>query len=146
MEASKALLRATALPENSTATEHATSSFRPDPAASTDEDELVLRFTRIGRRLDKDWEKIVTLLLWMAKLGQSISFITIVIGEVQSHGKIPPLIEVIVSLIIKAKGVDLKVEDYAQVHNATMWMRTPDTAFLLRSFCVARHCPGCPLS
>ena len=51
MEASKALLRATALLENSTATEHATSSFRPDPAASTDEDELVLLLTRIRRRL-----------------------------------------------------------------------------------------------
>ena len=70
MEAAKALLRATGLLEKSTATEHATSSSRPDPAASTDEIFFFLGDKASENRFwlgDKDLDKIVALLMWMAQ-------------------------------------------------------------------------------
>ena len=85
MAAAKALLSATGLlkpntkrPKKSTATEHATSSSQPDPAASTDD---VSRLPLTGLQGsasddgfllgDSDLEKTVALLLWMAQDFQS---------------------------------------------------------------------------
>ena len=75
--AAKALLRATGLREKSTATEHATSSSRPDPAAFTDE--LVFFVQSKEKRFiigDTDLDKIVALLLWMAQDFLAISGIS----------------------------------------------------------------------
>ena len=75
--AAKALLRATGLREKSTATEHATSSSRPDPAAFTDE---LVFFVQGKEKLftigDTDLDKIVALLMWMAQDFLAISGIS----------------------------------------------------------------------
>ena len=85
MAAAKALLTAagllepnTKLRKTSTATERATSSSQPDPAASTDDvcvlplTGLLMSTSKLGEDLlpllgDNDLEKIVALLLWMAQ-------------------------------------------------------------------------------
>ena len=84
MASAKALLSAAGLRKKSTATELATSSSQPDPAASTDD---VSRLPLTGLRTsklqasasengvwlgDNDVERIVALLLWMAQDHQSI--------------------------------------------------------------------------
>ena len=92
MAAAKALLNAagllkpnTKLLKKSTATEHATSSSQPDPAASTDDVSLLpltgLRVSTSNMQAsdsddgfllgDNDLERIVALLLWMAQDFQS---------------------------------------------------------------------------
>ena len=76
MAAAKALISAAGLVEKSTATEHATSSSRPDPAASTDEIFFFLGDKACENRFwlgDKDVDKIVALLMWMAQDSVMIS-------------------------------------------------------------------------
>ena len=85
MAAAMALLAAAGLPKPSTATEHATSSSQPGPAASTEDvslrplTELPMSTSNLQASAsqdgflleDNDLEKIVALLMWMAQDFQS---------------------------------------------------------------------------
>ena len=81
MAAAKALLAAAGLPKTSTATEHATSSSQPGPAASTEDvslrpltglpmstSNLQASASQDGFSLEDDGlDKIVALLMWMSQ-------------------------------------------------------------------------------